>query len=81
MLNLNKIKKILARKDVMIGILLGLIIYCAIRDCNIKEGYRRRGDRKKSAGQKMYEKIPSLVDVMAAGPITLKKTKERINES
>ena len=81
MINFKKIKKVLGRKDVMIGILLGLIIYCAIRDCNLKEGYRRRGDRKKSSATKIYDKIPSVVDTMAALPIAYKKTKEKVNSA
>ena len=36
---IKKVKKILGRRGVMIGILMGLIIYCAIRDCNVLEGF------------------------------------------
>lgn len=81
MIKLNKVKKFLGRRDVMIGILLGLIIYCAIRNCNIKEGYRRRGNRKKSTSQKMLDKIPSLSSIIAAPGIVFDDARKKRKEA
>jgi len=78
---IKKVKKILGRRGVMIGILMGLIIYCAIRDCNILEGMRLRGDKKKGVFDKITGSIPSVSDVIAAPGIALDKaTEKRKNE-
>tara|TARA_Y100000816_G_C26084450_1_gene572022 strand:- start:414 stop:653 length:240 start_codon:yes stop_codon:yes gene_type:complete len=78
---IKKVKKMLARRDVLIGILLGLIIYCAIRNCNIKEGYRKRGDKKKGIFKKIAGKIPSLSDVIAAPIIAVKNAKKKVKKA
>lgn len=74
---IKKVKKILGRRGVMIGILMGLIIYCAIRDCNVLEGMRLRGDKKKGVFSKITDSIPSVSDVIAAPGIALDKAKEK----
>lgn len=76
---IKKVKKILSRRGMIIGILLGLIIYCAIRDCNILEGMRLRGDKKKGVLTKMTDSIPSISDVIAAPGIAFDKAKAKRN--
>jgi len=74
---IKKVKKILGKRGVMIGILMGLIIYCAIRDCNILEGMRLRGDKKKGVFDKIAGSIPSVSDIIAAPGIALDKATEK----
>lgn len=74
---IKKVKKMLGRRGMIIGILLGLIIYCAVRDCNILEGMRLRGDKKKGVLSKITDSIPSVSDVIAAPGIAYDKAKAK----
>ena len=77
-------KKLLCKKEILIGILFCLIIYFAIKNYNIKEGYRRRGDSK-SKVKKFFEKggkkMQNTIEFMFAQPfIMYKNIKKKIKK-
>ena len=74
---IKKVKKILGKRGVMIGILMGLIIYCAIRDCNVLEGFTTEDEESGEDDDAGEAKIAEKEEKAA---VEIKKKRDKFNK-